>query len=98
MIDWALVSGFDWDDGNARKSVEKHAVTQAEAEQMFLNDPLIVVADQAHSEAETRYHALGRTDAGRRLHATFTFRANGTLLRVISVRDMSRKERTIYGQ
>jgi uncharacterized DUF497 family protein len=34
MIDWAAVTGFDWDGGNARKSVAKHDVSQAEAEQI----------------------------------------------------------------
>jgi len=44
-----------------------------------------------------RYHALGMTHAGR-LHITFTLREDGTLIRVISARDMHRKERSIYEQ
>jgi len=39
------VEGFDWDDGNARKSVAKHGVTQQEAEQVFLNGPVAVSLD-----------------------------------------------------
>jgi uncharacterized protein len=96
MIDWARVVGFDWDPGNARKSVDKHGVTQAEAEQTFFNQPLLVLEDERHSAAETRFHALGRTLEGRRLHITFTLRRNGTLIRVISARDMSMRERTIH--
>lgn len=96
MLDFAGIAGFDWDEGNARKSEDKHGVAQAEAEQAFLNEPLLVTADERRSAGEPRLHALGRTDAGRVLHLTFTLRADGTLLRVISARDMSRKERERY--
>ena len=98
MIDWTRITGFDWDEGNARKSVEKHGVSQFEAEQMFFNQPLIVLADKEHSHTEARFHALGNTDAARLLHVTFTLRSNDTLIRVISARDMHRKERIFYEQ
>jgi uncharacterized protein len=96
MIDWTRVGGFEWDEGNARKSSDKHGVTQAEAEQVFLGQRCLVVLDSGHSGVEPRFHALGVTDAGRRLHVTFTLRAEGVLIRVISARDMHRKERQIY--
>ena len=89
--------GFDWDDGNARKN-EKHGVINAEIEQVFLNTPLIVTDDVRHSQRERRLHALGRTDANRWLHVTFTERSNGNLIRPISARMMSRKERAVYEQ
>ena len=96
MIDWARVIGFDWDAGNERKSIEKHRVSQAEAEQAFFNEPLLVLEDDRHSLAETRFHALGRTNEDRRLHITFTLRRDGALIRVISARDMSARERLAY--
>lgn len=98
MIDWKRVTGFDWDEGNGRKSADKHSVSQAEAEQTFFNEPLLLVADLKHSQYEPRYHALGKTDEGRFLHITFTLRVAGTLIRVISARDMHRKERSFYDQ
>jgi len=98
MIDVDKVTGFDWDSGNSRKSVDKHDVSQAEAEQLFFNAPLLLSADSRHSQKEARYHALGKTDAGRRLHVTLTLRGDGTLIRVISARDMHRKERAVYEQ
>lgn len=98
MIGWERISGFDWDAGNARKSVDKHDVSQAEAEQVFFNEPLLIVPDPKHSTAEQRIHALGRTDDGRLLHITFTLRDNETKIRVISARNMSRKERGYYEQ
>ena len=96
MIDWTRVVGFDWDAGNERKSVDKHGVRQTEAEQAFFNQPLLVLEDERHSADEPRFHALGRTEAGRRLQITFTLRREGSLVRVISARDMSARERAIH--
>jgi len=98
MIDWTQIAGFDWDGGNARKSTTKHDVSQTEAEQVFFNESLLVLEDHKHSQDELRLHALGRTDDDRRLHITFTLRGDGTLLRVISARDMSKNERKAYAQ
>ena len=95
MLDLAAAEGFDWDDGNARNSLVKHGVSQAEAEQVFAGEPLLI-EDSAHSETEPRFHALGETAEGRRLHVTFTLRENDRKIRVISARDMNRKERNHY--
>jgi uncharacterized DUF497 family protein len=98
MIEWARVEGFEWDDGNARKSGDKHGVGQAEAEQVFFNEPLLIVEDPRHCAHEPRFLALGRADEGRRLHITFTLRGAATRIRVISARNMSRKERARHAQ
>lgn len=98
MIDLAKISGFNWDAGNARKNDQKHGVSMAEAEQVFFNTPLLMLEDAAHSTHEARTHALGKTHEGRALHITFTLRNAGTQIRVISARDMHRKERAIYEQ
>lgn len=65
-------------------------------ERGFFNDTLLLLKDARHSVFETRFHALGKTSAGRRLHVTFTLRRGNALIRVISARDMHRKERDIY--
>lgn len=98
MIDVGKITGFDWGSGNSRKSAEKHDVSQSEAEQLFFNSPLLLSPDVKHSQKEVRIHALGKTDAGRQLHVTFTLRGGGTLIRVISARDMHRKEKVVYEQ
>ena len=98
LIDPARITGFDWDEGNARKNADRHGVSQAEAEQVFFNEPLLLMADAKHSHHEARYHALGQTDDDRRLHISFTLRAAGSLIRVISARDMHRNERKFYEQ
>ena len=90
------VTGFEWDEGNSEKNWRRHGVTQAEAEQVFHNRPLLVTDDPRHSSGEVRCFALGRTDLGRLLAVAFTLR--GLLLRVISVRPMSRREGRIYAK
>lgn len=97
MIELARITGFDWDDGNARKN-DKHDVSAAEAEQVFFHEPLLLLEDTGHSTSEPRYHALGKTADDRLLHVTFTLRAAGTLIRVISARTMHRKERSAYAR
>jgi hypothetical protein len=95
VIDLVRVTGFDWDAGNARKN-ERHGVAQVEAEDLFFDPRLLLVPDPRHSDEEPRFHALGETSVGRRLHVAFTLRSEGTRIRVISARDMHRKERAVY--
>jgi len=90
------ITGFDWDEGNIQKNWLKHEVSTGECEEVFFNLPLLLHPDPKHSQAEVRYYVLGQTNAGRRLFIAFTLR--GTKIRVISARDMSRKERAVYEQ
>lgn len=89
-------TGFEWDDGNALKNWERHRVTQAEAEEVFFHRPVFVAEDVTHFDRERRCNILGRSSADRLLSVVFTVRL--TLVRVISARPMSRKERTAYAK
>ncbi len=86
--------GFEWDDGNEGKNWDKHHVSDGEYEEIFFNDPLVAGADVEHSASEPRYFTLGQTDIGRRLFVAFTIRRD--LIRVISARDMTKKELRRY--
>lgn len=92
----AGVTGFQWDEGNSEKNWLRHQVRQAEAEQVFFNRPLVVAPDPQHSIEEVRYFALGRSNEGRHLTIVFTRRVD--LLRVVSARPMSARERRVYAQ
>ncbi len=87
--------GFNWDSGNLEKNWLKHGVSPLECEEVFFNQPLVVTLDAKHSHTEERFYALGRTETDRYLFVVFTMR--GRKIRVISARDMNRKERNIYG-
>ena len=94
LPDFTLIEGFDWDKGNINKNWLKHQVKAGEIEEVFFNEPLLIAQDENHSEIEMRFAALGISNDSRRLFAVFTIRNNK--IRIISVRDMSKKERKIY--
>ena len=90
----AKCTGFDWDKYNPEKIKIKHGVTQAECEQVFFNLPVIAGDDKKHSETENRFYVLGQTDSDRLIFLVFTLRNDK--LRVISARDMNKKERKVF--
>jgi len=94
-MDLTKCRGFQWDEGNSEKNWLKHKVSKADCEQVFFNHPLVVRHDSGHSaEGEIRFYVLGHTDRARRLFIVFTVRDQ--LIRVISAREMSKRERRIY--
>jgi uncharacterized protein len=96
MIDWTLITGFQWDTANATKSHDKHGVGCPEAESIFLSSDLRILEDPNHSTPnESRWHAFGTSSHARPLAVTFTLR--GTLIRVISARPINACERKSYG-
>ncbi len=87
------IAGFDWDEGN-REKCRKHGVSSVEIERLFRAGPLAVRPDPAHSLAEERFQAIGRTAAGRSVFLVFTVRERDgkRLIRPISARYMHTKE------
>jgi len=90
----APCTGFDWDEANALKNWERHRVSPEEAEAVFFPDPFVMRSDPAHSRREKRFWVLGKTSRNRRLFVAFTIRRSR--IRVISARDMSRREDEDY--
>jgi len=90
------IDGFDWDEYNRTKIFLRHAVSAEECEELFMNVPLYGGADKKHSLDEERFYLYGSTNAGRKLFLIYTVR--NTKIRVISARDMNRKERTLYDE
>lgn len=87
-------TGFDWDDANVPKIWERHQASPMECEEVFFNLPLAAGHDEKHSHEERRCYVLSQSDGERRLFVVVTIREG--LLRVISARDMNRKEREVY--
>lgn len=86
---------FNWDRGNKDKNFKKHGISNEEAEEVFLNEP-ITYEDLKHSSLEKRPNSLGETDSGKKIFISFTIRGNKT--RLISIRLMSKKERQKYAE
>ncbi len=89
-------SGFQWNRGNIDKNLIQHNVEDWECEQVFFNRPLLVLDDPKHSVSEKRWAAFGKTDADPFLVVIFTKRNN--LIRIISARDMKKRERKFYDE
>ena len=84
---------FEWNKGNIDKN-KKHQVEDKESEEIFGNRKKIIMKDEKHSLREERYMIWGKTNKGRKLTVFFTLRNNK--VRIISARDMNRKERNTY--
>jgi len=93
-LDVEIIVGFDWDDGNINKNEDKHGLKWTTIEEVFFNEPLLVVEDFKHSLNECRCVAFGKNDFGDLITVVFTVREKH--IRVISARAMSKKERIIY--
>lgn len=86
--------GFDWDEGNINKNWDKHRVHHLECEEIFFNEPIVTKVEKRGVSQEERVSALGVTNEGRCLFVVLTIRKGR--IRVVSARDMNRKERKIY--
>jgi len=86
--------GFDWDDANKDKNWHRHNVAWWECEEVFFNQPLYVHKDDRHSLIEERFYVLGKTNNSRLICMVFTRRKSK--IRIISARDMHKKERKVY--
>jgi len=89
-----MLSDFDWDEGNRDKNLTKHNVSVEEIEQAFFDDDKKEFTDILHSGVEVRYRLVGKTKSGRILFIVFTRREDK--IRVISARDINRKEESLY--
>jgi uncharacterized DUF497 family protein len=75
----------------------KHGLTQAEIEEVLLQQPLIRFLERGHVPGEDLFAAYGQTISGRYIAVFFVFKPTRTAL-VISARDMDAKERRRYGK
>ncbi len=86
---------FEWDRANIDKNFVKHKVANRETEEVFENNPKLILKDEKHSQNEIRYALFGITNNHRELFIVFTIKEDK--VRVISARDMSQRERKFYG-
>jgi len=88
------ISGFEWDKGNKEKNLQKHCVTDEECEEIFFDIDKRILRDAIHSNNEARYILIGQTKRKRLLFTVFTVR--NKRIRIISARDLNKKERNLY--
>lgn len=94
MVDLTKITGFEWDKGNIDKSYQKHGITPNGAEEVFLDENVLISGDIKHSEREERFEAIGKIAKGDILFLAFTIRKDK--IRIISARKTNKKERKQY--
>lgn len=85
---------FDWNEGNINKNWDKHRVYHLECEEIFFNESIVTKVEKRGVSQEERVCALGVTNEGRFLFVVFTIPKGR--IRVVSARDMNKKERKTY--
>lgn len=85
---------FEWDKGNKDKNWILHRVTREECEEIFYDPGKKILQEGIHVGEEERHLIVGKTKKERLLFVVFTERGNK--LRVISARDLNKKERHLY--
>jgi hypothetical protein len=87
---------FEWDESKAARNLRKHSVSFDEATTIFGDPFAITYPDPGHSIEEVRFLTFGHTSSGRLIVVSHTDR--GDKIRIISAREMTRKERNDYEQ
>ena len=85
---------FEWDLGKAETNLRKHRVAFSEAATVFRFGSSMTIYDPDHSDQESRYLTVGTSNTGRFLMVAHTDRGDRT--RIISARELTRKEREAY--
>ena len=93
-FDVEQLTGFDWDEGNIYKNEDSHNLNYKFIEEVFFNEPLIIVEDFEHFNDECRCVVYGKDNKNSKIMVVFTIRDN--LIRVISAREMTKKEKKFY--
>ena len=93
-LDIESLIGFDWDDANIYKNENKHNLNYKNIEEVFFNEPLLIIEDFSHSYIECRCVAFGKDNKNNKIIIVFISRNN--LIRVISARKMTKKEKSFY--
>lgn len=88
------VVGFEWDNGNKEKNFLKHKIRDEECEEIFFDQNKKILKDVIHSGKEERYILIGKTKKRKLIFLVFTIRKDK--IRVISARDLNKKERKLY--
>ena len=87
---------FEWDASKAASNKRKHGVTFEEAKSVFYDDFAIQFFDDENSEPEDRFLILGRSNLSRILLICHCEQNSSNLIRIISARKATAKERKLY--
>ena len=87
---------FEWSTAKARANLKKHGVSFEEAQSVFYDEYARQFLDEDHSDKEGRFIMLGMSIQSRVLVVCHCERADGDIVRIISARKATRRERAFY--
>ena len=88
---------FEWDEIKELKNINKHGVSFEEASSVFYDDYAVQFYDKEHSVLEEdRFLILGISNESRILMVCHCERQSGDILRIISARKATKKEKKFY--
>jgi len=87
---------LEWDEKKNRANQKKHRISFEEAQTVFFDEQALVFDDPDHSSKENRFLLLGRSFRLRILVVCHCFRKSAAVIRIISARRATAKERSVY--
>lgn len=91
------MSAFEWDEGKNRLNRRKHGVSFEEAQTVFFDEEALEYQDPDHSDDDARFLMLGMSMQLRVLVVCHCYRESSDVIRIISARRATTKERRAYG-
>lgn len=88
---------FEWDPAKAKANLRKHGISFEEAQSVFYDEFAVQFFDDEHSSDEERFLMLGMSVNANLLIVCHCERGGGNMIRIISARKATRKERAFYG-
>ncbi len=91
---------FEWDENKNKLNIEKHKVSFEQAISVFCDDSAVVFQDIEHSNNEDRFIIIGKSIFEQVLFVCYCERGkdetNEDILRIISARNATEKERRLF--
>jgi uncharacterized DUF497 family protein len=91
-----LLVKFEWDPSKAAANLRKHQVSFEEAQSVFYDDHAVQFFDEEHASEEDRFLMLGMSSQAQLLLVCHCEREAGQVIRIISARKATKRERTFY--
>ena len=89
------VGEFEWDEAKAGSNLRKHGVTFEEAMTVFLDELAVPFEEGRHSD---RVVLIGESQLGRTVLVVFTERVASGIIRIMSARRATKRERRAYAE
>jgi hypothetical protein len=89
---------FEWDESKNERNQRRHGVSFEEALTVFSDEQALLIDDPEHSQYEDRFILLGLSVSLRTLVVVHCYREDDDVIRIISARKTTRKEKDTYNR